>query len=223
MNFYYGLVEPPMAWGFVEETDPRVHKDMVYLTREEWQALLAGQSKGLQICYYEGKVFNAEPGRYYCDEEGWHKKTDEEFDLEKANEKREYLVNKIYEIKAKKAYGGVIINDTLVFETNATAITNTVASLSLMSDTATASWKFYTVDGKPSVQKITKAQLAGIAQFGQTMINACFEVEGAANVQLEAATTEDLINEEWVTAFEQTVQAEMDKINNKIEIQFAAA
>ena len=54
MNFYYGLVEPPMAWGFVEETDPRVHKDMVYLTREEWQALLAGQSKGLQICYYEG-------------------------------------------------------------------------------------------------------------------------------------------------------------------------
>ena len=55
------------------------------------------------------------------------------------------------------------------------------------------------------------------------MINACFEVEGAANVQLEAATTEDLINEEWVTAFEQTVQAEMDKINNKIEIEFVAA
>lgn len=223
MNFYYGLVdEATNAWGFVEETDPRVHKDMVYLTREEWQALLAGQSKGLQICYYDGKVFNAEPGRYYLDEEGWHKKTDEEFNNEKAKEKKEYLINKIYEIKADKAYGGVIINKMLVFETNATAITNTVASLALMSDTATASWKFYTVDGKPSVQKITKAQLAGIAQFGQSMINACFEVEGAANVQLEAATVEDLINDEWVTTFETQVQAAMDKIENNITIEFAA-
>lgn len=223
MNFYYGLVdEATNAWGFVEETDPRVHKDMVYLTREEWQALLAGQSKGLQICYYDGKVFNAEPGRYYLEDDGWHKKTDDEFNEDKAKEKREYLVNKIYQIKADKAYGGVIINNLLVFETNQTSITNTVASLALMADTASANWKFYTVTGVPSVQKITKVQLAGIAQFGQAMINSCFEVEGAANVQLEAATTEQLIDEEWVAAFEAQVQAAMDKIENHLTVEFAA-
>ena len=71
--------------------------------------------------YYEGKVFNAEPGRYYLDDDGWHKKTDEEFNNEKAAEKKQYLVNKIYEIKAAKAYGGIIINDLLVFETNQTS------------------------------------------------------------------------------------------------------
>ena len=111
MNFYYGLVEPPMAWGFVEETDPRVHKDMVYLTREEWQALLAGQSKGLQICYYEGKVFNAEPGRYYCDEEGWHKKTDEEFGLEKANEKINNLFKFIKKCVIIKMYCNIVTEE----------------------------------------------------------------------------------------------------------------
>lgn len=223
MNFYYGLVDPtpPGAWGFIEETDPRVTKDMIYLTRDEWKALLNGQSRGQQICYYEGKVFLAEPGRYWQDAEGWHKKSDEEFNTEKANEKREYLINKIYEIKAAKAYGGVIINNLLVFETNATAITNTVASLSLMPENGSASWKFYTVAGTPSVQKITKAQLFGIAQFGQDMINKCFQVEGAANEELEKATIENLLDEEWVNAFEENIQAEMDKIENTIQINFA--
>ena len=222
MNFYYGLVdEATNAWGFVEETDPRVHEGMVYLTRDEWKALLAGQSRGLQICCYEGKVFNAEPGRYYLDEEGWHKKTDEEFNEQKANEKRQYLINKIYEIKADKAYGGVIINNLLVFETNQTAITNTVASLALMQDGQTASWKFYTITGVPSVQVITKQQLAGIASFGQAMINSCFEIEGQANVQLQAATTEQLINEEWVAAFEAQVQSAMDEVDNHITVNFS--
>ena len=222
MNFYYGLVdEATNAWGFVEETDPRVHEGMVYLTRDEWKALLAGQSRGLQICYYEGKVFNAEPGRYYLDEEGWHKKTDEEFNEQKANEKRQYLINKIYEIKAAKAYGGVIINNLLVFETNQTAITNTVASLALMQDGQTASWKFYTITGIPSVQVITKQQLAGIASFGQAMINSCFEIEGQANVQLQSATTEQLINEEWVAAFEAQVQSAMDEVDNHITVNFS--
>lgn len=219
MNFYYGLVdEATNAWGFVEETDPRVHAGMVYLTRDEWKALLNGQSQGQQICYYEGKVFLAEPGRYYLDEEGWHKKTDEEFNQEKADEKREYLVNKIYQVKADKAYGGVIINDLLVFETNQTAITNTVASLALMDDAGSAAWKFYTVTGEPMVQQITKVQLAYIAKFGQAMINQCFGVEGVANEQLKMATVENLIDEQWVEAFEQSVQAEMDKITNKITI-----
>lgn len=222
MNFYYGLVdEATNAWGFVEETDPRVHADMVYLTREEWMALLNGQSQGQQICYYEGEVFLAEPGRYYLDNEGWHKKTDEEFNNEKATEKREYLVNKLYEIKADKAYGGVTINNLLVFETNQTAITNTVASLSLMDDTSTANWKFYTVDGAPYVQVISKAELGYIAKFAQSMINQCFAIEGVATQQLATATVEQLINEEWVAAFEAQVQAEMDTVVNEITLAFA--
>ena len=222
MNFYYGLVdEATNAWGFVEETDPRVTQDMVYVTEEEWKALLAGQSSGLQICYYEGRVFTAEPGRYYLDEEGWHQTSEEDFNRQKAEEKRQYLVNKIYEIKADKAYGGVIINNLLVFETNQTAITNTVASLALMSDEQTASWKFYTVTGVPSVQVITKAQLAGIAAFGQRMINACFEIEGAADNQLQQATVAQLNNPEWVAAFEAQVQSAMDEVDNHITINFS--
>lgn len=222
MNFYYGLVdEATNAWGFVEETDPRVHEGMVYLTTEEWQALLAGQSRGLQICYYEGKVFNAEPGRYYLDDDGWHKKTDEEFNNEKAAEKKQYLVNKIYEIKAAKAYGGIIINDLLIFETNQTSITNTVASLSLMPDGGSANWKFYTIDGKPYVQQITKVQLGQLAIFGQQMINECFAIEGTADAQLDQATVEQLIDAEWVEAFEAQVQTAMDAVNNHVTVAFS--
>lgn len=222
MNFYYGLVdEATNAWGFVEETDPRVHAGMVYLTAQEWMNLLNGQSAGQQICYYEGQVFLAEPGRYYLDDDGWHKKTDDEFNKEKADTAQQNLVQKIYQLKADKAYGGVIINNTLVFETNQTAITNTVASLALMADDAKASWKFYTVQGVPYVQSISKAQLAYIAQFGQAMINQCFGIEGEANKRLALATTEQLIDPEWVKAFEEQVQTEMDTVVNKINIELA--
>ena len=114
MNFYYGLVDQATnAWGFVEETDPRVHQDMIFLTCDEWKQLLREQSQGRQIVQWEGEVFTAEPGRYYVDAEGWHKKTDEEFNNEKAAESRQNLINKCYEIKAAKAYGGVIINNSI--------------------------------------------------------------------------------------------------------------
>lgn len=222
MNFYYGLVdEATNAWGFVEETDSRVHPGMIFLTTEEWQQLLREQSQGRQIVQWEGEVFTAEPGRYYVDSEGWHKKTDEEFNQEKANQARQNLIQKIYEIKAAKAYGGVIINNLLVFETNQTAITNTVASMALMDDEGTASWKFYTIDGLPSVQQITKAQLAGIAKFGQAMINQCFIVEGGANEQLAQATVAQLIDSDWVAAFEAQIQAAMDEVDNHLTVQFA--
>ena len=221
MNFYYGLVdEATNAWGFLEETDSRVKPGMVRLTQLEWQTILSEQSKGRQIVGYDGKCFTAEPGRYYLDNDGWHKKSDEQFNEEKAQEKREYLVNKIYQVKADKAYGGVIINDMLVFETNQTAITNTVASLALMDDTGSAAWKFYTIDGTPVVQRVTKMQLAYIAKFGQAMINACFEVEGQFNLQLGQATVENLIDEAWVEAFEAQVQGAMDQIVNHITVNF---
>lgn len=231
MNFYYGMVdEENKSWGFVEETDNRAWEDaehtrlkptMIYLTNAEWQQVLSEQSAGRQIVGYDGKCFTAEQGRYYTDDDGvWCKKTDEEFNNEKAAKKREELVNTLYQIKADKAYKGVIINNLLLFETNQTSITNTVASLALMSDTGSANWKFYTLDGEPTVQSITKAQLAGIAQFGQNMINQCFAVEGQANEQLKLATVENLISEEWVTAFTAQVQTAMDAVDNHITVAF---
>ncbi len=143
------------------------------------------------------------------------------YEAEKAPEYKKELINDIYEIKANKAYGGVIINDMLVFETNQTSITNTVASLALMSDTATANWKFYTVSGEPYVQQVSKLQLAGIAQFGQNMINETFAVEGQANTQLSTATVEQLNSEDWRNNFLAEVQAEMDKVNNKLQVTFS--
>ena len=222
MNFYYGLVDKDTnAWGFVEETDPRVHADMIYVPRDYWQQLLSEQSHGKEIVSYEDKVFTAEPKRYYVDSEGWHKKPDEQFNQEKAEESRQNLVQEIYQIKADRAYGGVIINNTLVFETNATAITNTVASLSLMDDTTPANWKFYTVDGVPVVTTITKLQLAGIAKFGQAMINACFQVEGTFNEQLKTATVEELIDETWVETFKAQVKTAMEEVPNTMTVDLA--
>lgn len=230
MNFYYGLVDTEHnAWGFIEEIDDRAWLDaahtqlkptMIYLTQAEWQKVLSEQSAGRQIVGYGGKCFTAEQGRYYVDADGWHMKTDEEFNNEKATAKREELVNTVYQLKADKAYGGVIINDMLVFETNQTAITNTVASLALMEEDKTASWKFYTVDGTPYVQPITKKQLGYIATFGQNMINDCFQIEGECNEKLKVATVENLVDAEWVKAFEEEVKAAMDAVNNKITIKF---
>lgn len=79
MNFYYGLVDKENnGYGFIEETDSRVTDDMIKLTAQEHSELLSGQSQGQEIVYYEGRVFNAESGRFYVDKSGWHKKSDEE-------------------------------------------------------------------------------------------------------------------------------------------------
>ena len=140
---------------------------------------------------------------------------------ELAEIERQKLVTKLYEIKAEKAYGGIIINDQLIFETNQISITNTVATLSLMPDQGTTNWKFYTVDGVPAIQPITKAQLYGLATFGQNMINQCFSVEGAYNVQLQQATVAQLNDEEWIDAFVESAQEAMDEVNNHMTATFS--
>lgn len=230
MNFYYGLVdEANKGWGFIEETDRRAFDEngqlkdtMILLTQAQWQQVLSEQSRGREIVGFGGECFTAEQGRYYVDQEtgAWCQKTDEEFNAEKAAAKAEELVNQLFEIKAAKAYGGVIINNMLKFETNQTSITNTVASLALMDDKGTANWKFYTIQGEPSVQPVTKLQLGTLAKFGQAMINACFKVEGDFNVELKAATVEQLIDPEFVDDFITRAQTAMDAISNNITIAF---
>lgn len=221
MNFYYGLVDlEHNGWGFIEEDDPRVRPDMIFLTHEQWQRLLNEQSQGKEIVCWDGKVFTSEQGRYWVDAEGWHKKTDEEFNLEKANAARESITNHLFEIKAAKAYGGVIVNGAVKFETNQTSITNTVASIALMRDTDTTHWKFYTLNDEPIMIEISKVHLLGLAQFGRDMIDACFAVEGNYIAQLKQATIENLIDDAWVKTFEEAAQAAMDEVDNTIDIEF---
>lgn len=152
--------------------------------------------------------------------DGFEMMTKAAYNTKKAEQTRAELINKVYEIKAAKAYGGVIINDTLKFETNQTAITNTVSSLALMSDTETAEWKYYTLEGEPSFQSTTKAQLTYIAKFGKDMMNECFKIESTANEALSAATEDDLLNADWIENFKTNVQTQMDNVVNTLTIQF---
>lgn len=156
---------------------------------------------------------------YVLDGDQYVKQDDIYFEKKSLEYKKE-LISGLYKIKADKAYGGVIINDTFVFETNQTSITNTVASLALMDDTATANWKFYTISGEPVFQTVTKLQLASIAKFGRNMMDEAFKVEGQANTDLSTATVEQLNSKEWRNDFTADVQTKMDEVNNKLTIQF---
>lgn len=219
MNFYYGLVDiENMAYGFLEDNDPRITTDMILITEEYHDQLIEEQSEGKEIVFYEGEVFATEEiGRYFIDSNGrWQCKTDEDYYQEIVQRTKEYIVNKLYEIKAKKAYGGVIINDLLVFETNQVSITSTVSSLSLMKDDAVANWKFYTLKGEPYMQVISKSQLYAIAQFGRDMIDNSFLVEGEYNKLLKETEFENLKNPEWVNSFIEAAQQKMDAVNNKM-------
>lgn len=220
MNYYYGLVdELNNGWGFVEETDPRVKPGFIKLTRQEWINLLNNQSAGEEIVFFDGKVFTTpERGRYYNDAEGWHKKSDEVYFKEKAEAKQNELINKNFQIKADKAYKGVIINDSLVFETTKEAMSTTIATLALLDDDETTNWKFYNKAGEPTVQKVTKMQVAAIAKLGRKMIDKCFEIEGRYNEIIKSATISDLNSEAWTTTIINQIQNEMDQVNNKIEL-----
>jgi hypothetical protein len=138
---------------------------------------------------------------------------------EQAIKKRADLVQTLYDIKAERAYGGVIINNAFKFETNQTSITNTVASLALMNNTDTSNWKFYTLEGQPVVYQITKAQLYAIAQFGQNMINECFKVEGEYNTDLAQATQDDLLSDSWIQEFIENATSAMETVVNTITVE----
>ena len=221
MNFYYGLLDKATnTWGFVEETDPRVTADMLQVSEQQLMDLLQQQTTQMQICYLDGELFLDDPHKYYVDEQGWHKKSFDEFNAQKAQKIAQQLVNDIYEIKAQRAYGGVVINDFLIFETNQTSITNTVASIALMDDKSQASWKFYTMDGSPFVQPLNKTQLAYIAKFGRDMIDACFAIEGQYTQELQKATVDQLVDEDWVKKFLQQCKDAINTVENTITIKF---
>lgn len=126
------------------------------------------------------------------------------------------LTQELYLLKSAKAYGGVVVDNAYVFETNQVSITNTVASLALM--TSKINWKFYNLEGFPVAIDLTKTQLSTIAKFGQKMINDCFVIEGAANEAVAQAAIEDVNNAQWRNDFLASVREQMNAVNNNIEI-----
>lgn len=208
-----------ICWGFLSPSDARLESALVKVevTIEKHQELLSGGN----IVYYDGEVFNANQDEYYLDEnKDFVKRATSEYNKMRAEEKRTELIQTLYKMKAEKAYSGVIINDAFIFETNQTAVTNTVATLALMSDTDTSSWKFYTKDGVPVMQTVNKAQLFTIANFGRQMIDGSFAVEGQYLQILENATVKNLISENWVNNFIESAQNDFDAVNNELVVSF---
>ena len=208
-----------ICWGFLSPSDERLKNalEKIEVSIEQHQQLLSGG----YIVYYDGEIFNADSKQYYLDENfDFQKISDEQYNQKIANETKKALIQKLYELKAGKAYSGVIINDTLVFETNQTAVTNTVATLSLMADTDTSNWKFYDLNGQPKMQTVSKIQLFTIANFAREMINNSFTVEGEYLDIVENATIEQLISKEWVEIFEENAQTAFNNINNHLVVSF---
>lgn len=207
-------------WGFLSPSDERLETvtTKIEVSIEQHQELLSGG----YIVYYNGEIFNANQDEYYLDENGDFVKRDvAEYNQMKADEKRAELIQVLYNMKAEKAYGGVIINNTFVFETNQTSVTNTVANLALMGDSDSSSWKFYTTTGVPVMQTVTKAQLFAIANFGRQMIDASFAVEGEYLAILGNATVENLISTSWVETFVEDAQTDFNAVNNHLNVTFS--
>lgn len=92
MDYYYGLLDiKTKDYGFLTDDHPQVNPEtMIKVSEEERLQLLEEEKSGKEIVCYDGKVFTAEPEKYYVDDEGnWQKKTDEEFENEKAQRRKE--------------------------------------------------------------------------------------------------------------------------------------
>lgn len=138
----------------------------------------------------------------------------------KAQEVQKKLVEYNYEAKAKKAYGGIIINDTYLFETNETSqsmITASLIGLQSAPDETTLNWKMY-VNNQPIVVPLTKAQLAQLFAFALNMVNVSFGLEGTRNNDLTTATVEQLNDETWVEQYKIATDFAFNQINNKIDV-----
>lgn len=145
---------------------------------------------------------------------------DPNYKTRKAQEKQKELAEYNYEQKAKKAYGGILINNTYLFETNETSqamITASLIGLQSAPDDTTLNWKVYMGD-IPLVVPVTKAQLAQLFAFAINMVNLSFGLEGERNKILANATIEELNNEQWVKEYKNTTDLMFNEINNKVDI-----
>ncbi len=92
---FFGFGKIDNSYGFVENTDPRYDENtFIKVTPEEHQQLFEEQSEGKQIVCYEGKVFTAEPDRYYLDDNGEYvKRTDEELEQFKKEQRKKLILS----------------------------------------------------------------------------------------------------------------------------------
>ena len=134
----------------------------------------------------------------------------------KYQENVNWLTQNTYLLKAQKAYGGVIVDEKYVFETNEISITNTVASLALMG--TKTDWKFYNLQGYPVSIELTKAQLTTIARFGRKMMEDCFKIEGSANYVILETPIEQINDAQWRNDFIAQIREQIEAVNNKIEM-----
>lgn len=149
---------------------------------------------------------------------------DTDYEAKEAQKVQVELVEYNYEAKAKKAYGGILINDTYLFETNETSqsmITASLIGLQNAPDETTLNWKVY-ANNKPIVVPLTKVQLAQLFDFAFNMVTISFKIEGLRNEALAVATVEDLNNEQWVEQYKIATDFAFNQINNKIDVVLVA-
>lgn len=145
---------------------------------------------------------------------------DPNYETEQAKIIQKQLVEYNYNAKAKKAYGGIIINDIYLFETNETSqsmITASLIGLQSAPDETTLNWKMY-ANNQPIVVPLTKVQLAQLFAFALNMVNVSFGLEGVRNNDLTTATVEQLNDKTWVEQYKIATDFAFNQINNKINV-----
>lgn len=149
---------------------------------------------------------------------------DPDYEAKEAQKVQVKLVEYNYKAKAKKAYGGILINDTYLFETNETSqsmITASLIGLQNAPDETTLNWKVY-ANNKPIVVPLTKVQLAKLFAFALNMINTAFGVEGVRNNDLTTATVEQLNDKTWVEQYKIATDFAFNEINNNVNVVLIA-
>lgn len=181
-----------------------------FYTENELDKALYNLEKSIET--QEEYVYDADLEEYVLNDEAYKEKQAQKIQRE--------LVEYNYEAKAKKAYGGIIINDTYLFETNETSqsmITASLIGLQSAPDETTLNWKMY-ANNQPVVVPLTKIQLAQLFAFALNMVNVSFGLEGVRNNDLTTVTVEQLNDETWVEQYKIATDFAFNQINNKIDV-----
>jgi len=148
--------------------------------------------------------------------------TDKEKELNAVKIAKE-LQEQLYQLKAKVAYGGVTLNSSYIFETNATSILMTTTKyLDVVSNPEIEvinHWKCYDLEGKPTFLNFTREQFIAIKNFATKMIDTdCFGVEDKYTTILQQATVKQLNTSTWIANFKGQAIAEMLAVDTSLNI-----
>lgn len=152
---------------------------------------------------------------------------------EKAKDIRNQLIEGInYQLKADIAYTGVkfdyYINNEpieLIFETNKDSmslINFTITMLQTSGATNVSNWKCRKTikPYEPVAVTFTKEQFTNVLNFASVMVTKAFAVEDKINTEINALTTEQLSNTEFIEVFKQNIKQAYATISTKIDNLF---